>query len=108
MYMRFSVARSSSALIPSVATAIACRSTPPAPVAPPPPLSDSARAALAWVQSHAQEFAIADSNASAAERARLVALAGDARIVGVSELNEGTREFPNIIRRLLFSLADSA
>src|SRR6185503_4382469 len=33
---------------------------------------------------------------------------GDAQIVGVSELTEGTRELPNIIRRLVLSLADSA
>jgi len=60
------------------------------------------------VQGHAQEFTIADSIPSSSERARLVALVGDAQIVGVSELTEGTRELPNIIRRLVLSLADSA
>jgi erythromycin esterase len=91
-----------------VSLCLACSSAPPPAAAPPVPLSDSATSALQWVQGHAQEFAIGDSIPSSAERARLVALVGDAQIVGVSELTEGTRELPNIIRRLVLSLADSA
>jgi erythromycin esterase len=88
--------------------AAACHSAPPAPIAPPPPLNDSASAALRWVQSHADAFSSADSVPTSGERAQVVAVVGDARIVGVSELTEGTHEFPNIIRRMLLSLADSA
>ena len=97
-----------SLLASAVFLAVACHSAPRPPVAPPVPLSDSAASALQWVQGHAQAFAIGDSIPSSAERARLVALVGDARIIGVSELTEGTRELPNIIRRLVLSLADSA
>jgi erythromycin esterase len=45
---------------------------------------------------------------NAADRAQIVSLAGDAKIVGFTELNEGTREFPLIVRRALFALADGA
>jgi erythromycin esterase len=85
----------------------ACHSAPPPPAPVVAPLSDSASAALAWVQSHAQQFVISDSVANASDRAQIVALAGDARIVGVSELTEGTREFPLVIRRMMFALAGS-
>jgi erythromycin esterase len=60
------------------------------------------------VQAHGDEFAIADSVPSSSERARLISLVGDARIIGVSELTEGTRELPMIIRHMLLSLGDSA
>ena len=98
----------SSLLIAALSLAAACRSAPPVQAAPPPPLSDSATAALRWVEAQAAPFTITDSIANAGERARLLALVGDARIVGVSELTEGTRELPNVIRRMLFALADSA
>ena len=97
-----------SLLASTISFVAACRSAPPPPVAPPVPLSDSATSALQWVQGHAQEFAIADSIPSSTERARIVALVGDAQIIGVSELNEGTRELPNIIRRMIVSLGESA
>jgi len=109
--MRTSVSRSFSALTISALTivfAIACHSAPPPTVPPPPPLSDSATSALQWVQAHDEEFAIADSVPSNTERARIISLVGDARIIGVSELTEGTRELPNIIRHMLLSLGDSA
>lgn len=86
----------------------ACHSAPAAPAPAPRVLSDSAALALAWVQSHAQQFTLADSMPNAAARAQIVALAGDARIVGFTELNEGTREFPLIVRRALFALAEGA
>jgi erythromycin esterase len=108
-HMRSSVSSSFIVLaISSISLALACHSAPPTPVAPPPPLSDSATAAVSWVQAHAQEFSIADSVPSSSERARLLALVGDARIIGVSELTEGTRELPNVIRHMLLSLGDSA
>ena len=86
----------------------ACHSAPPAPPPAPRVLSDSAAIALAWVQSHGQQFTLGDSMPNAADRAQIVALAGDAKIVGFTELSEGTREFPLIVRRALFALAESA
>src|ERR1700712_3357349 len=80
----------------------ACQSKPPVPVAPPVPLSDSATAAISWINAHASPFAIADSVASSEERSKVAALVGDARVIGFSELTEGTAQFTNIIRRTLF------
>jgi erythromycin esterase len=64
--------------------------------------------AIAWLQSHAQQFTLGDSMPNAADRAQIISLAGDARLVGFSELNEGSRELPLIVRRALFALADGA
>ncbi|MEO7084090.1 MAG: erythromycin esterase family protein [Gemmatimonadaceae bacterium] len=89
-------------------TLSACHSAPAAPPPPPIPLSDSAIAAIRWVESHAVPFAIADSVASSEERAKVAAIVGDARVVGFSELTEGTAQFTNIIRRTLFGLAASS
>jgi erythromycin esterase-like protein len=91
----------------AIVAAAACRSTPPVPPPAPVPLSDSAVAALGWVQTHTAPFAPSDSVASAEERARIFALTSGARIIGFSELTEGTHEFPLIMRRALFALADS-
>src|SRR4026207_1226012 len=95
-----------SLLASAISFVAACRSAPPPPPPPPVPLSDSATSALQWVQGHVQEFAIADSIPSSSERSRIVALVGDAQIIGVSELTEGTRELPNIIRRMILSLGE--
>ena len=86
----------------------ACHSAPPLPAAPPVPLSDSATAAVRWVETHAATFAIADSVASADERAKVATIVGDARVVGFSELTEGTAQFTNVIRRTLFGLAGTS
>jgi erythromycin esterase len=96
-----------SLLLSNISLVIACHSAPPPPAAPPVPLSDSATSALQFVQQHAKQFAIADSIPSSDERAQIAALVGDAQIVGVSELTEGTRELPNIIRRMILSLGDA-
>jgi erythromycin esterase-like protein len=90
----------------ALATVDACHSPPPPPPAPV-PLTDSAFAALTWVQTHTDPAAVEDSVASAAERNALFALTAGARIIGFSELTEGTHEFPYAIRRALFTLADS-
>jgi erythromycin esterase len=87
--------------------AAACHQAPPLPPPTLPPLSDSAIAALGWVQTHTGPFAPSDSVAGAEERARLFALTTGARIIGFSELVEGTHEFPYIVRRAVLALADS-
>jgi erythromycin esterase len=95
------------AAVSAIAVVAACHSAPPPPPPPPVPLSDAAASAVRWVDAHAAPFAPLDSVAGASERRSIVALAGDARIIGFSELNEGTHEFPYILRRALFTLADS-
>jgi len=94
------------ALAASVAAA-ACNHPPPPPPAPPPALSDSGAAALTWVESHLSPIALHDSTPSAEERRGIFALASGARILGLSELTEGTAEFPEVVRRTLVTLADS-
>ncbi|HTJ22929.1 MAG TPA: erythromycin esterase family protein [Gemmatimonadaceae bacterium] len=86
---------------------LACHSAPPP--APPAPraLGDSAAAALRWVQSHTAPIVLADSTPGSEERTRIATIASGARIVGFSELTEGTGEFPEIVRRSLVTLADS-
>jgi erythromycin esterase len=92
----------------AVATAFGCHHAPPA--APPVivPLSPAGAIAAQWVQVHAMAVAVADSVSPGVNRSQLAAFAGDARIFGVSELTEGTREFPAVMRHLLLGLADSA
>src|SRR5206468_3779498 len=87
---------------------LGCHSAPPPPPPVVRPLSDSANAALTWAQSHVARFSITDSIANANDAGQIVSLAGDARIVGLSELTEGTREFPVIVRRTLFALVNGA
>lgn len=94
-------------LVAAALSAAACHSAPPPPPPPPVPLSDSANAAMQWVQSHAITVNAGDSVASPAERDALFTLTSGARIIGFSELNEGTREFTYLVRRALFALADS-
>ena len=84
----------------------ACSHAPPVPPAPPPALSDSAAAALAWVQSRLSPIALHDSTPTADERRGLLSLAAGARILGLSELTEGTAQFPEIVRRTLVALSD--
>jgi erythromycin esterase len=98
----------STAAMFAAAVFAACHSAPPLPPPPPVPLSDSAAAAVRWVEAHAAPFAIADSVASSDERAKVAALVGDARVIGFSELTEGTTQFTNIIRRTLFGLAETS
>ncbi len=92
----------------AIASALAaCHKAPPLPPPTLSPLSDSAIAALGWVQTHNGPFAPGDTVAGAEERARLFSLTAGARIIGFSELVEGTHEFPYIMRRSLLALADS-
>lgn len=92
----------------AITTALAaCHKAPPIPPPTLSPLSDSAIAALGWVQTHTGPFTPSDSVAGSEERARLFALTSGAKIIGFSELVEGTHEFPYIMRRALLALADS-
>jgi erythromycin esterase len=95
-----------SSLIAALAAGACSHGPPPAPPAPPPPLRDSAAAALAWVEAHAARFNPEDSLPNAALAQALAPMIGDASVIGVSELTEGTHEFPTIMRQMLFSLAD--
>jgi len=103
---RFSSRVTRIALAAGVAAA-ACHHPPPPPPTPPPALSDSGAAALTWVESHVSPIALHDSTPSAEERRGIFALASGARILGLSELTEGTAEFPEVVRRTLVTLADS-
>jgi erythromycin esterase len=97
------------ALVASTAIVLlaACHGAPPPPPPPPRVLGDSATAALQWVQAHSGAIGLADSTPSAEARRQIGALASGARIVGFSELTEGTSEFPAIVLRTLIALADS-
>ena len=83
--------------------AVACRSKPPVVVAPPAPLSEEAAAALRWIGAHAVPLSIDDAASGPNDQGAgaLAAFIGGARVVGISELTEGTREFPFIIRQIL-------
>jgi erythromycin esterase-like protein len=84
----------------------ACRSSkPPAVEPPPPPLNEAQAAALRWVESHAVPVTILDSLRPAADRAPFIDFVGDARILGVSELTEGTHEFAGIMQMILSALS---
>jgi erythromycin esterase len=92
----------------AVIVAVGCHSAPPPPPPVVIPLSGPSAQALQWVQSNANAISIADSLRIGLDQSRLASFVGDARIVGISELTEGTREFPGLVRHLLFALADSA
>jgi erythromycin esterase-like protein len=95
-------------LLSIVAVGSACHSAPPPPPPPPPrALNDSAAGALRWVDAHAASFNIADSVASAGERAQVASVIGSARVFGLSELSEGTHEFPYIVRRTVLGQAEA-
>ena len=101
------LAPSTAALIGGLLLAGACHRAPPPPPPAPRALGDSASAALQWVQTHNAAITLADSVPAADERRQIGALAAGARIVGFSELTEGTSEFPEIVLRTLVALADS-
>jgi erythromycin esterase-like protein len=84
-----------------------CGGPPPPPPTPPVALSASATAALQWVNGHAGGIVLTDSMNLDRDRHALAPIASGARVFGLSELTEGTEEFPDIVRRTLFALADS-
>jgi erythromycin esterase len=84
----------------------ACHSSkPPAVELPPPPLNDAQAAALRWVESHAIPVTILDSLRPAADRAPFLDFVGNARVLGVSELTEGTHQFAGIMQMILSALS---
>jgi erythromycin esterase-like protein len=92
----------------TIGAIVSCRSKPKTEAPPPPPLGDAAAAALRWVDATHTTFQPSDSVASPAERRKIIEIAGNARIIGFSELTEGTHEFAYVMRRALFTLADSS
>jgi erythromycin esterase-like protein len=90
-----------------LATLDACRGAPPPPPTPPPVLSAHGAAALRWVNANTGGFTLSDSMNLDRDRRALAPLVNGARVFGLSELTEGTDEFPDIVRRTLFALADS-
>lgn len=93
-------------LTATLAGAGACHSSrPPAVEPPPPPLNDAQAAALRWVESHAIPVTILDSLRPAADRTPFLDFVGNARILGVSELTEGTHEFAGIMQLILSALS---
>lgn len=109
MTKNFRIRRALITLVPTTAllALAACHKAPPPPPPAPRVLSDSATAALQWVQAHSTAITLTDSMPGADERRQIGALAAGARIVGFSELTEGTNEFPGIVLRALVALADS-
>ncbi len=87
--------------------AVACSHAPPPPPPAPRQLTDSETAALGWVNAHALPASTSDSTPASGEVQALRTLTAGARIIGLSEMTEGTNEFPLVIRRALFALADS-
>src|SRR5438034_4122438 len=92
----------------SVAAALvmsgACRSKAPEVVPPPRPLSDSAAAAVRWVDAHAVGIVI-DSTRLTELGAPFVGFVGNARVFGVSELTEGTHQFGTMMGMILATLS---
>ena len=91
----------------TLSSVAACRGAPPPPPTPPPALSASSAAALKWVNANAAGFSLTDSMNLDRDRRALAPIVNGARVLGLSELTEGTDEFPDIVRRTLFALADS-
>ncbi|MGH7622834.1 MAG: erythromycin esterase family protein, partial [Gemmatimonadaceae bacterium] len=85
----------------------ACSHAPPPPPPAPRQLTDSESAALGWVNAHELPSSATDSLAASGEAQALYTLTNGARIIGLSEMIEGTNEFPLVVRRALFALADS-
>ena len=70
------------------------------------PLEPAGAVALEWVDQHATPISVSDSGRITVDAAALNAFVSGARIVGISELTEGTREFPALIKSLIWTLAE--
>ena len=103
-----SIRRSCVALFLAVTLVAAggCHSSkPPAVEPPPPPLNSAQAAALSWVESHAIPVTILDSLWTGGDRLPFVNFVGNARVLGVSELTEGTHQFAGIMQNILSALS---
>jgi erythromycin esterase len=94
------------ALVALVLTGAGCRRSAPVQVAAPVALEPAGAVALTWIDQHASPITISDSGRATIDPAALHAFVANARIVGISELTEGTREFPALIRALIWGLAE--
>lgn len=105
--MPMSLRRQTLLLLVAVLATAGCHSSKPQlPPPPPPPLSDSAAAALRWIDAHAVSMATLDSTRADSQREAFVQFAGDGvKVLGVSELVEGTREFSRLMQSMLATLA---
>jgi len=99
--------RSFAMLSVAIALAIAagCHSKAPEVVPPPRQLSDSASAALRWVDAHAIPITVRDSTQLVIDRTPFLAFVGNARVLGVSELTEGTHQFSAMMLDILETLS---
>jgi len=70
-------------------------------------MTATAAAALQWVNAHTGGVTLTDSMNLDRDRRALAPIVNGARVLGLSEMTEGTDEFPDIVRRALFALADS-
>lgn len=86
----------------------ACAKKPPQPAPAPEPLSPGAAAALRWIDAHAVYIPIGDSARASSDWEPFLTFVGVARVLGVSELVEGTHEFPGLIQRMLGELGANA
>ncbi|HKW47640.1 MAG TPA: erythromycin esterase family protein [Gemmatimonadaceae bacterium] len=93
----------------STATTLAvfggCHSKAPEVVPPPRQLSDSAAAAVRWVDTHAIPITVRDSTQLIIDRAPFITFVGNARVLGVSELTEGTHQFGALMLSTLQALS---
>ena len=89
----------------ALALAANCTSKAPVVVPPPRPLSDSAAAAVRWVDGHAIPITVRDSTQLIVDRGPFVAFVGTARVLGVSELTEGSHQFGAMMLSILQTLS---
>ncbi len=89
----------------TLAVGSGCHSNAPVVVPPPRQLSDSAAAAVRWVDAHAVPVTVRDSTQLIIDRAPFVAFVGNARALGVSELTEGTHQFGAMMLSMLQTLS---
>ena len=83
----------------------ACHSNKPPVVVAPPPLSDSALAAVRWIDAHGVPITVPDSVHPVADRIPVAEFVGNARVLGVSELVEGSHQFAGIMQSILATLS---
>jgi erythromycin esterase len=95
-----------SALLALALAGTACsHKAPVAVVAAPVTLEPAGALAIEWIDQHAKPINV-DSARITIDPATLHAFVADARIIGISELTEGTREFPALIKAMIRTMAE--